>query len=227
MEEQRLQNQIDTINRKLDTILEEIEYLRQRRREMEDLKEDLVRVGKDFYQTAVEELDDVHDYLSTGDILYLGKKVLRNVRTITQTFEQLESLRDFLQDAAPLARESFIDFMNKLDEFDRKGYFTFAKELGNITDRIVTSFSADDIKNLGENIVTIINTVKNLTQPDMLQSANNALAVYQKMNIEVKEDVSLLKLLKELNTPEARRGLAFAIRFLKNLANQQYQKDKQ
>jgi uncharacterized protein YjgD (DUF1641 family) len=227
MEEQRLQNQIDTINRKLDTILEEIEYLRQRRREMEDLKEDLVRVGKDFYQTAVEELDDVHDYLSTGDILYLGKKVLRNVRTITQTFEQLESLRDFLQDAAPLARESFIDFMNKLDEFDRKGYFTFAKELGNITDRIVTSFSADDIKNLGENIVTIINTVKNLTQPDMLQAANNALAVYQKMNIEVKEDVSLLKLLRELNTPEARRGLAFAIRFLKNLANQQYQKDKQ
>ena len=227
MEEQRLQNQIDTINRKLDTILEEIEYLRQRRREMEDLKEDLVRVGKDFYQTAVEELDDVHDYLSTGDILYLGKKVLRNVRTITQTFEQLESLRDFLQDAAPLARESFIDFMNKLDEFDRKGYFTFAKELGNITDRIVTSFSADDIKNLGENIVTIINTVKNLTQPDMLHAANNALAVYQKMNIEVKEDVSLLKLLRELNTPEARRGLAFAIRFLKNLANQQYQKDKQ
>ncbi len=227
MEEQRLQNQIDTINRKLDTILEEIEYLRQRRREMEDLKEDLVRVGKDFYQTAVEELDDVHDYLSTGDILYLGKKVLRNVRTITQTFEQLESIRDFLQDAAPLARESFIDFMNKLDEFDRKGYFNFAKELGNITDRIVTSFSADDIKNLGENIVTIINTVKNLTQPDMLQAANNALAVYQKMNIEVKEDVSLLKLLKELNTPEARRGLAFAIRFLKNLANQQYQKDKQ
>jgi uncharacterized protein YjgD (DUF1641 family) len=227
MEEQRLQNQIDTINRKLDTILEEIEYLRQRRREMEDLKEDLVRVGKDFYQTAVEELDDVHDYLSTGDILYLGKKVLRNVRTITQTFEQLESIRDFLQDAAPLARESFIDFMNKLDEFDRKGYFTFAKELGNITDRIVTSFSADDIKNLGENIVTIINTVKNLTQPDMLQAANNALAVYQKMNIEVKEDVSLLKLLRELNTPEARRGLAFAIRFLKNLANQQYQKDKQ
>ncbi len=227
MEEQQLQNQIETINRKLDTILEEIEYARQRRREMDDLKEDLIRVGKDFYQTAVEELDDVHDYISTGDILFLGKKVLRNVRTITQTFEQLESIRDFLQDAAPLARESFIDFMNKLDEFDRKGYFTFAKELGNITDRIVTSFSADDIKNLGENIVTIINTVKNLTQPDMLQAANNALAVYQKMNIEVQEDVSLLKLLKELNTPEARRGLAFAIRFLKNLANQQYQKDKQ
>lgn len=227
MEEQHLQNQIDTINRKLDTILEEIEHLRQRRREMDDLKEDLIRVGKDFYQTAVEELDDVHDYLSTGDILYLGKKVLRNVRTITQTFEQLESLRDFLQDATPLARESFIDFMNKLDEFDRKGYFTFAKELGNITDRIVTSFSADDIKNLGENIVTIINTVKNLTQPDMLQAANNALAVYQKMNIEVQEDVSLLKLLKELNTPEARRGMVYAINFLKNLANEQYQKDKQ
>lgn len=227
MEDRDLQQQINAINRKLDTILEEIEYSRRKRREMEDLKEDLVRVGKDFYQTAVEELDDIHDYISTGDVLYLGKKVLRNLRTITQTFEQLESLRDFLQDAAPLARESFIDFMNKLDEFDRKGYFTFAKELGKVTDRIVTSFSAEDVKKFGDNIVTIINTVKNLTQPEMLQSVNNALAVYQKMNIEVQEDVSLVKLLRELNTPEARRGMAYAIRFLKNLANQQPQKEQQ
>ena len=219
-----LQQQLDAINIKLDTILEEIESIRQKRREMDDLKDDLIRVGKDVYQTAVKELDDVHDYITTGDVLFLGKKVLRNIRAITQTLDQLESLRDFLQDAAPLARESVIDFLNKLDEFDRKGYFTFAKELGKVTDRIVTSFSAEDVKNLGENIVTIIYTLKNLTQPDMLQAVNNALAVYQKMNIEIQEDVSLIKLLKELNSPEARRGVVYAIRFLKNLANQQNQK---
>jgi len=150
--------------------------------------------------------------------MYLGKKLLRNVTTLTKMFEQLEGVRDFLQDAAPLARESFIDLMNKLDEFDRKGYFAFMRELAAVVDRVVTSFSTEDVRNLGENIVTILNTIKSMTQPDMLQTVNNALSVYKNMDVEVSENVSLMSLLKELNTPGARKGLAFAIRFLKGVA---------
>ena len=219
MNEQRLQEQIDAINHKLDVILEEIELQQRHRREIEDLKDDLMRVGKDVYQTAVDELEDVHDYLRTGDMLYMGKKLLRNVTTLTAMFEQLESMRDFLQDAAPLARESFIDFMNTLDEFDRKGYFAFMKELGNVADRVVTSFSPEDVKNLGDNVVTILNTVKNMTQPDVLHAVNNALNVYKKLDMEVEEDISFMALLKEMNTSEARKGMAIAIRFLKSIAS--------
>lgn len=220
MNEQVLQEQIDTINRKLDFILEEIALQRRHRKVMEDLKDDLMRVGKDVYHTTLVELEDVHDQLNTGDVVHLGKKLLRNVNTITATFEQLESLRDFLQDVAPLARESFIDLMRRLDEFDRKGYFSFIGEMGRVVDNVVTSFSAEDVKNLGDNIVAIINTVKHMTQPDMLHAINNALNVYKKLDAEVTEDISLVSLLKELNTPEARKGIVFAIRVLKSLAIQ-------
>ncbi len=219
MTENNLQQQINAINGKLDTILEEIALQQRHRREMEDLKDDLMRVAKDVYQTAVVELEDVHDHLNTGDVMALGKKLLRNVNTLSQTIEQLESLRDFLNDAAPLARESFIDAMNKLDEFDRKGYFAFAKELGTVADNVVTSFSKEDVRALGENIVTILNTVKSMTQPDMLHAVNNALTVYKKLDMEVEDDVSLMTLIRELNTPEAKKGLAFAVRFLKSIAS--------
>ncbi|MBI3586366.1 MAG: DUF1641 domain-containing protein [Ignavibacteriales bacterium] len=216
-----LQEQIDGINRKLDVILEEIELQQRHRREMDDLKDDLMRVGKDVYQSAVVELEEVHDYIQTGDILYLFKKLLRNIKNLTAMFETLENTRDFVQDFTPISRELFIDFMNKLDEFDRKGYFAFIKELNKVGDKVVTSFSVEDVKNLGDNIVTILNTVKNLTQPDMLHVINNALAVYKKLDIEIEKDVSLISLLKELNTPEMKRGLAFAIKFLKSVAEQQ------
>jgi uncharacterized protein YjgD (DUF1641 family) len=221
MNEQALQTQIDTVNQKLDILLEELELQRRHRREMEDLKQDLLRVGRDLYNTAVVELEEVHDSLSTGDILYLGKKLLRNVKTITATLEQLENLRDFLQDFNPVARELFVDLMNNLDEFDRKGYFTFLKELSRVGDRVITSFTVDDIRHLGENVVTILNTVKSLTQPDMLHAINNAVTVYKQLDIAVTEDVSIISLLRELNTPEAKRGLAFTIRFLKSIAAQQ------
>ena len=220
METNNMQNQINDINAKLDIILEEIDLQKRKRRQFEDLQDDLMRVGKDVYQTAVLEFEELHDHINTGDMMHLGKKLLRNVNNITKTFEQLESVKDFIHDFSPISRELAIDFMDKLDEFDRKGYFAFMKELGNVADNIVTSFSAEDVKMLGENVVSILNTVKNLTQPEMLQAVNNALSVYKNLDIEVEKEVSLISLVKELRTPEMKRGLAFAVQFLKSLADQ-------
>src|SRR4030066_1009995 len=191
MEEVIIQSKVDEINRKIDIILEEIELQKQHRRMMEDLKDDLYRVGKDLYETAIVELEEVHDYLNTGDILHLGKKLLRNVNNLSKAFDQMESTKNFLRDISPLVRESILDLMKKLDEFDRKGYFQFAKELQKATDNVVTSFTPDDVKHLGDNIVTILETIKNLTQPDMLHAINNAVTVYKNIDIKVDEKVSL------------------------------------
>jgi uncharacterized protein YjgD (DUF1641 family) len=226
MEEQNIQSQIDSINKKLDIILAEIELQSRHRREMEDLKDDLMRVGKDVYDSALIEFEEVHDQLKTGDIFYLFKKLLRNINNITKTFEQLENFKGFIQDFSPVSRELFLDFMNKLNEFDKKGYFEFLREISKISDNIVTSFSAEDVKNLGNNVVTILNTVKSLTQPDMLHAINNAVSVYKNLDIDISEKVSLFSLIKELNNPEFKKGLLFAVKFLKNIAATQEQKDK-
>jgi uncharacterized protein YjgD (DUF1641 family) len=82
---------------------------------------------------------------------------------------------------------------------------------------VVTSFSPEDVRRLGENVVTILTTIKSLSQQDVLSTVDNALTVYRKLNVEVPEKVSTWSLLKELNTPEMRRGLAYLIRFQKSL----------
>ena len=218
MVENKMQDQINVINKKLDIILEEIELQRVHRREMEDLKDDLMRVGKDLFQSTVEELEEVADHIKTGDILHLGKKLLRNVNNISGMFDQLESMSDLINDVAPISREIVIDFMAKLDEFDRKGYFGFLREMNRAMDNVVESFTVEDVRALGDNVVTILNTVKNLTQPDMLQALDNALSVYKKLDIEVEEEISYFTLIRRMNTPEMRRGMAFGIRFLKSMA---------
>ena len=221
MEDNNLQKQIDEINKKLDIIVEEIELQKRHRREIEDLKEDLMRVGKDVYDSTILELEEVHDHIKTGDMLHLFKKILRNVNNITQTFEQLENFKDFIQNFAPVSRELFLDFMNKLNEYDKKGYFEFAKELSKISDNVVTSFTVEDVKNFGDNVAAILNTIKNLTQPDMLHALNNAVNVYKNLDIEISEKVTIFSLMKELNDPEVKRGLSFGIKFLKNIAKSQ------
>lgn len=218
MELKDIQLQLEEINSKLNFIKEEVELQKKHRLELQDFKEDIIRVIKDLYVTSLEELEQVQDYLKTGDILDFFKKFLRNINNLAKFLEQLENVRDFLKDFGLISKSLSKDLMNKLDEFDRKGYFEFIKEAQGIVDNIVTSFTVDDVKALGDNIVTILNTVKNLTQPDMLTAINNAVNVYKKLDIEIKEDVSLLKLVKELNTPETKRALFYSIKFLKKLS---------
>ncbi len=222
MNEELIQNQIDDINRKLDVILEEMERQRAHRQEMEDLKDDLTRIGNDLFKTAVEEFEEMSDSIDTGDFWHLTKKLMRNVKNLNAAFEQFESIRDFANDAMPLSREMFIDFMNKLDEFDKKGYFTFIIEGQKIIDKIVTSYTVEDVRKLGENITNIVDTIKNLTQPDMLHAVNNALVVYKNLDTIEIENKSLFTLMRELNTPEMKRGLAFMFNFLKSLSEHSF-----
>ena len=218
MSQTDLETQLAEINQKLDFVTEQLALQARRQRELQELKDDLSRIASEVFQAAVVELDEVAHHFDAADLWFLGKRLLRNVRNLAGTLDQLESANDFLRDAKPIAREAFFDLLHTLDELDRKGYFGFFAELFKVLDRIVTSFTVEDVRLLGDNIVTILTTVRNLTQPDMLEAINNAVSVYKNLTISVEQQVSYRQLLREFRTPEMRRGLAFGIQFLKNLA---------
>ena len=69
MENKELQTQIDDINRKLDVIITEIEAQKRYRREIEDLRDDLMRLGNDVFHSAVNELEEFTYSLEMSDVL--------------------------------------------------------------------------------------------------------------------------------------------------------------
>ncbi len=219
MENKNIEKQIQEINEKLDFLTSVMRNYERRQRELQELKEDLTRIGKDVFQVATEELDEVAHHFDSSDILYLLKKLLRNTRNIIGVMDQLESAADFFKDAAPLTKDMFDELLETLAEFEKKGYFEFLKEAIKIFDTIVTSFSPEDVRELRENIASILLTVKNMTQPEMLGMMNNAVSFYRYLNVPIEGDISYWSLLKELRKPEMKRGIAFVIQFMKNMAN--------
>lgn len=213
-----LAERLDALDRKLDLVLAEVEEVRRIRREIEELKEDLSRVGKDLFSTAVAEMEEVAPFVDTGDFSSLLKRLIRNTNNFNELLVQLESARDLVHDATPLGRQLFSDGLAKLDELDRKGYFAMARELQRGLDNVVGSFTVEDVRLLSDNLVTILTTVKNLTQPDVLQSINNATEIYKKLDFDSMEEFSLWRAFKEVNKPGMRRGLGFLIVFLRNLS---------
>ena len=217
MAETDVQIQIDAINRKLDIILEEVMAQRETRESISDLTSDLSIIGKDIFRNTVEQLDHAGVELDRDAIAGIGIKLIRNVNNINEFLDMMESIQDFMKDVSPILHQAGLDAINKMHELEQKGYFDFLRELGRLSDNIVTHFSKEDVRALADNVVTILETVKGLTQPDMLKAINNAINIYKNLDMEDIEEYSMLKALKELRKPEMRKGIGFMITFLKRL----------
>lgn len=226
MTNQTLELQLQSIDKKLDLISEELAVVRRQREERNELKQDLTIIAKDVFNTAIVELEDIAPFVQTGDFLHLLKKILQNTRNITNVMTQFESALDFFADAKPISKDLFNTTLEKLDEFDQKGYFQFIKELMNVADRVVEHFSEEDVKLLGENIITILETIKSLTQPELLTALNNAVSIYQSIDPKDAPQYSIWKVMRELNTPEMKKGIGFVITFLKKITEEQEIKNK-
>lgn len=226
MSEEIIQAQIDAINKKLDLILEEVYAQRETRQSFQDLTDDLSIIGKDIFKNTVIQLDKAGVELDTEALTGIGLKLVRNIDNINEFLEMLESINDFMKDAGPIIHQVGLDTIHKLHELEQKGYIDFFRELSKSLDNIVTHFSADDVKALSDNVVFILETVKNLTQPDMLKAFNNALAIYKNLDVENIEEYSLFRAMMEFRKPEMKKGIGFMITFLKKMNEIQPQNPK-
>jgi uncharacterized protein YjgD (DUF1641 family) len=185
---------------------------------MDDLIEDVSIIGKDVYDTTVKALDEHEVVLEPDELRELGVRLAQNIGNFNSMLDTLGSTLDLFRDVGPIANEVIIDTTKKLHEFEQKGYFEFFKEAGQIIDNVVTHYSAEDVKLLADNIVTIMDTVKNLTQPDMLKSIDNAVKVFSSMEMEDVPTYSIFRVMREMNTPEMKKALGFFVTFMKNLS---------
>ncbi len=220
MADKDLQKQIDEINVKLDAILECATEQKLRSGRMDDLVADVNIITKDAFRTTVEELETQGVELNWDDLKFLAFKFLKNIDKFTWVMDTFESVYDLMQDMGPVAREVIIDTIRKMAEMEKKGYFDFFTELTRAMDTIVTHYSGEDVKLLADNIVTIMDTLKNLTQPEMLLAMNNAVNVFQKLEVENIPEYSIWKAMKEMRSPEMKKGIGFMISFLKNLSDE-------
>ncbi len=212
-----LNQKVDHLSKQLAFLTDEAQLQRRNRQDWDELKNDLTPVASEVYQLSVRQLDEIESYVQLEDILRVSKRLIRNTRNIEDALDQLESFSDMMREVGPLSDEIFLTVMTKLNEMEKKGYFSFIQGGMEIMDEIVTNFTEEDIRQLGENVVLILQTVKEMTQPEimtMLRSSATALR-----DEDVPERVSMLDIIRQLNDPDVRRGLSKTLRVLKTFSD--------
>ncbi|MCF6180976.1 DUF1641 domain-containing protein [Lutibacter sp.] len=226
MKEQNVQSQIDVLDKKLDLILEYVNQQRLNSTVVDDLVSDLSIIGKDVYDTTVEELDKRQVEINPAEVTDLVVTILKNIGHFKTVMNLFEMAFDFSKEAGPIANEAIIDFTKQLQVYNQKGYFSFFKELGPVIDNIITGFTPEDIKELADNVVSILSVIKEMTQPEVLGTMQNAIKAFNSMETESVPSYSVWRVLKEMNSPEMKKALGYGITFMKNVSKDVKIKEK-
>lgn len=219
---------IQLLNAKLDALSNQMAVLtdyvleqRQRQQEWDELKEDLTPIGMEMYSAFEQELEEIEPYVRLEDIFAFLKRLATNLTNFEGMLDQLESVNDLVQDVVPIANDAFLVAVDQMHTFEQKGYFAALPELKYIADNVIEAFGPEDIRLLGDNVVTILTTVRGMTQPEIM-------TLMQQLTDSTKEavrtpdeelNVSYLSLIKQMRDPQMRLGLARTMQLLRAMGH--------
>lgn len=213
-----LEAKIDVLTQQVAFLADEALQAKQRREMWTELQADAMPIAGDFLEVVSRELDELSADVEIADFAQLLRRVVRVAPILDQALGYLEVFAELASDMWPLS-DQVMDFAtDRLVEADQKGYFAFAKGGMRVVDEVVTNFTEDDVQALGDNVVLILNTVKELTQPEIMAVLYRMIEAVQhqqaQMQLEPAEAPSFFQLLKRMRDPEIRKGLGRALNTL-------------
>ncbi len=225
---QDTQAQLQALNAKIDALTEQMATLtdyvieqRQRQQEWDELKEDLSPILMELTEVTVEELEEIEPYVRLEDVLAFLKRLASNLHNFESMLDQLESVNDLVQDLTPIANDAFLVAADQMQQMEQRGYFQMLPELKYIADNVMGAFGPEDVRMLGDNVVTILTTVRGMTQPEIMM-------LVQKLTDSTREavktpddelDISTLGLIRQMRDPQMRLGLARTMTMLRAMGH--------
>ncbi len=210
-----LEQKLDQMSAQLDLVVAELREQRLRREQWQELIADLGPIAGEAMDMASRELEAIQDWVEPADMMRLMRRILRNTNNIEEGMAKYESAMEFLSDLGPLTTEAFMKLLATMEQYEERGYFEFVGAGLGVVDRIVTGYSKEDVEALGDNVVNMLDIIKDLTQPEMLAMAERVLDIVQKQadatTVDDQKAPGLFALMGKVRDPEIRRGLGRAL----------------
>ncbi|MCB9411622.1 MAG: DUF1641 domain-containing protein [Actinobacteria bacterium] len=202
-----MQAQLDRLSAQMDWMVGQMQQQAATREQWSELVETMVPVTRGFMDVATRELEELGQDVTIDDVTRFARTLVRSLPQLEALLAQLDSMSELLATANSLSGAGVAKLTEVLQTAEDKGYFMFAQQGAAIADKVVTEFTEDDVKALGDNVVTILNAVKEMTQPEVMGLVRRTAVTMQEEEIGV-EPPSLFALLKSMRDPQTRRGLA-------------------
>jgi uncharacterized protein YjgD (DUF1641 family) len=215
-----MSKEIKVLNEKIDFLTEQVTGITSRLKAFDELKEDLSLFTNDAFTEVVNFLADVDFHFRSEELLFLLKKLLRNIKNISKLMTQLESFTQLMEDVSPLAKEVFSDLVEKFEQLEKDGLF---KSLGSMMTgmrRLHENFTPGEIEQMGENHVRLLKLSNRMITPGNLEKLEKITDEIEQLDFQRGEKASLFKILKKARSPGVLRGLDLLLDIAAIISNQ-------
>ncbi len=145
--------------------------------------------------------------------------ILGQLATLTEQMGYLvkrqQQMEELVDELMPIGRLALEAGSERLQELDDRGYVAFGKELVGVLDRVVTAYSAEDVRQLGDNVVAILDTVRSITQPDIMHIVGEATNAIHEADNEAPK--GLWGMMQAAKDKDARKGLGVVLGVLRHI----------
>lgn len=210
---------LDRIEVMLDEIRTELAVQRLGRERWSELATDVTPIARQALGSVGQTLDD--SGLTLEDLTSFVTSLAAALPTLQTLLDHLESLSELAGTVSAFLPEATRAITARMTDLDNRGYFRFMGAGTGVVDRVVTSFSEEDVEALGDNIVLILNTVKEMTQPEVMAMLRRTFESAREDEMHYEETPpGALALIREMRDPDVRRGLNKVVHMLRSVGEE-------
>lgn len=122
---------------------------------------------------------------------------------------------ELFADMTPIAKEALRTVTDRFGELEKEGAVAFAKELLVVTRKVVQHYGPEDVRQLGDAAVTILDTVRALTAPEVLAIVGEASSVLQ--NADQAQPIGIMGMVRASRDEEVQKGMAVMMEVLRHV----------
>ena len=145
----------------------------------------------------------------------LEQKIDALTGLVGELVERQRQQQELLDELMPISKEVMAFATTRLDELDRAGWFAMGRELVGMMERVVDAYQPDDVHELGESVVTILDAVRAVTQPEVMALVAEAGEALQ--HGDELEPKTPWEVLQATRDHDVQRGVAVMVEVLKQV----------
>jgi len=211
-------NNEQAIMEQLDHLGQEIAVLTDSARSLRELRDDLSPRVNETVQALIVQLAELEADFRTEDLVSLIKNMLRSVRNLTWSLDQLKNLIDFMRTVEPLLKSAVPQTIFYLDQLERGGVFQVLSHLLVVLEKIADTYTPEDIEQISDGLVNLVGVAKKLTAPEALNLLDKMAEVPAKVDLSQAKAVGPFGMIFALGNPEVKQGMGVMLELTKGLA---------
>ncbi len=204
---------------RLDSLEAQIAPLVQSAKAISELRDELAPRVNEAVQALIVELADVEADFQIEDLIHLTKNMMRNVKNMNFTLDQLKNLIDFVVIAEPLLKTTVPQIIYYFDDLEQNGVFRLLTTGLDVLKKISSTYSAEKMQQMGDGLVRLVGCLQKLITPEALDFLEKAADLPSQMNVTDAKPVGMWGMLGALSRPEVKEGLGVTLELAASLAH--------